>query len=307
MKRSHREKITIKITALVVILLIVSAVGLYGGVRYVNHRLLQSNKNMATDIAQLIGNNFQITDEEVAYMKSLSFNDMEIDPINQRLMDVENGLLLTTKISNIYLLAPLSKDEVRYTVQGDAAEFFGYEDGTALDGIWLLNGTFNKDGQFVATQRDDIYRYTALTTEQAEALHNQKSYGEYTSDAWGNFVTGYVPIYTAEGNFVGLLGVDMDPDQFQESARRMALVVIFSFAIAIITMTVLFLWFYLKYTRNNEREQEEKEVKYTRQIEAMADVDEESLIAKGRHNLTKNLTELYCTHQKFAVPLSEDG
>ena len=177
-------------------------------------------------------------------------------------MDVENGLLLTTKISNIYLLAPLSKDEVRYT---------------------------------------------ALTTEQAEALHNQKSYGEYTSDAWGNFVTGYDPIYTAEGNFVGLLGVDMDPDQFQESARRMALVVIFSFAIAIITMTVLFLWFYLKYTRNNEREQEEKEVKYTRQIEAMADVDEESLIAKGRHNLTKNLTELYCTHQKFAVPLSEDG
>lgn len=182
--------------------LVVAGTGMLMGSRYISHKLLQSNQNNAIDVALLVRNNFQITDEEVAHMKSLSFNEMEVDQVNRRLMDVGSGVALNSEVSSIYLLAPLSEDEIKYHVDKDLADFFGCEEGTALDGMWLLNGKINQEGEFVTAQRDDIYRYPVLTESQKQGMKNQTMLGEFTSDAWGTFVTGYVPIYTVEGNFV---------------------------------------------------------------------------------------------------------
>ncbi len=171
------------------------------GSRYISNKLLIANENMVVDIAQLVKNNFQITDEEVEYMKGLTFNQMEIDAINKRLMDVGNGAKMNAEVINVYIVAPLTDEEIKYTTDKESAEFFRYDEGVKLNGIWLLNGNIDDNGEFVATTRDDIYRYTVLTEDQIEGMKNQVAYGEYSNDAWGSFITGYTLIYTVEWNF----------------------------------------------------------------------------------------------------------
>ena len=251
-KVKKNGKITRLILVVTLLFFLLAGAGLYAGSHYIGNQLLQANENMAVDFALLVKNNFQITDEEVAYMKSLTFNEMEVDPINKRLMDVGNDVKLNTEIINVYLVAPLKKDEIKYTTDEETAEFFGYQVGTPLDGVWLLNGIIDEDGHFVAKQREDIYRYTSLTKAQKQIMESQTPTGEYSSDAWGNFITGYAPVYTTEGNFVGLLGIDMSPDKYQASAQSMIAILIGGFVIVSLTMFLLFIFFYFKYIKAKE-------------------------------------------------------
>jgi CheY-like chemotaxis protein len=232
--------------------LLLAAAGLFFASRYIDRNLLQSGEATATDIALLVKNNFEITDEEVAYMKSLTFNEMEVDPINQRLMDVGNGVALSAAVSNVYLVAPLSETEYRYCPDAETADYLGFDMATPLDGVWLLNGRINEDGVFEVAQREDIFRYTVLDPSQRQGMVQQEPFGTFTSDAWGSFITGYAPIYTVEGSFVGLLGIDIEPDHYQASAQRMVALVIGLCAALVVLLCVLFVVFYLKYTRSRE-------------------------------------------------------
>lgn len=243
------------IVTLSVLFLLISGSGLYMAGSYIDDNLLQSGEAMATDIALLVKNNFQITDDEVAYMKSLSFNEMEVDPINQRLMDVGNGVRLNAAVTNVYLVAPLDEDEYRYCPDEETAEFLGFDMDIPLNGVWLLNGRINENGVFEAAQRDDIFRYTVLDNNQLSGMEYREPFGTFTTDAWGSFITGYAPICTVEGSFVGLLGIDMDPDHYQASAQRMIALIIALCSATVLLMCALFVVFYIKYTKARESQQ----------------------------------------------------
>ncbi len=248
-----KQKKTSKFIAfLAIILIVLVTIGVVGGTRYNNNRLLISNESVAVDMARLIRNNFQITDAEVEHMKSVSFNEMETDPINMRLMNVINGTELESNIVNVYVISKLEQNEIKYYTDASNAEDFECDEGTPLNGIWLLNGKFDDKGCFLAAQRDDIYRYTDITSECEAGLESKNEFGTYSSDEWGNFITGYVPIYTVEGNFVGLLGVDIDPDKFQKGVREFTPVLILILGLTVMIMTVLFLVFYFRYNKARE-------------------------------------------------------
>ena len=169
-----KKHITLTIFMLAIVFLLISGTGLFAGSKYIDAKLLKSNVNHATDIALLVKNNFTITDAEVAYMKSLSFNEMEVDPINFRLMNVGNGVKLSASITNVYLVAPLADDEIKYFTDEETAKFFGYDINTPLNGIWLLNGTIDDNGHFAVAEREDIYRYTSLDAVQLKQLQIKK-------------------------------------------------------------------------------------------------------------------------------------
>ena len=246
MKKKHRVKLFQLILIISIIFVLLGGITLHLSSSYIKNQLLLANENMAIDFAELTRLNFSITDEEFDYMKSISFNEMEVDPINMRLMEVVNNADLRTDITNVYVITELKDNEIKYTTDAETAEFFGYEVGTPLNGVCLLNGKF-ENGNFIAAQRDDIYRYTALTEAQETGLHGNCSYAEFSSDAWGNFITGYTPLYTTEGHFVGLLGIDMSPDKFQASAQRVIAVMITGFAVIGFITICLFLYFYFRF------------------------------------------------------------
>lgn len=251
MKKKHRVKLFQLILIISIIFVMLGGITLHLSSSYIKNQLLLANENMAIDFAELTRLNFSITDEEFDYMKSISFNEMEVDPINMRLMEVVNNADLRTDITNVYVITELKDNEIKYTTDAETAEFFGYEVGTPLNGVWLLNGKF-ENGNFIAAQRDDIYRYTALTEAQETCLHGNCSYAEFSSDAWGNFITGYTPLYTTEGHFVGLLGIDMSPDKFQASAQRVIAVMITGFAVIGFITICLFLYFYFRFVKAKE-------------------------------------------------------
>ena len=219
--------------------LILVGAGLFAGSQFISRQMLLANENTAMDIALLVKNNFSITDEEVSYMKSLTFNEMEVDPVNHRLMDIVNDLPLNAAVSNVYLVAALQDDEIKYTADDSVSAFMGYAPGTPLDVIWLLNGKFDEKGKFQVARRGDIYRYTHLTGKLAQNIRTQNAFCEYGADVWGKFITGYVPIYTMEGNFVGQLGIDISPDKYQSSVRNMIYVLLAAFVATSLVMSGL--------------------------------------------------------------------
>ena len=251
MSSKHSEKIARLIMSVTVVFMLISGICLYYGSKYITAQLLQANENYACDLAMIVQNNFKITDRDVAYMKKLTFNEMEVDPLNIRLMNIGNDVSLNATTSNVYVLAPLSENEIKYTTDEKNAEFFGFPPGTKLDGVWLFNGKI-ENGRFVPAVREDIYRYTHLSKNQREAMENKLPYGEFSSDAWGQFITGYAPLYTQEENFVGLLGIDFAPDKYQSSAQKMIFTLLGAFLILTVSMSGLFLTFYFKYVKAKE-------------------------------------------------------
>lgn len=250
--KKNESRIASLVFGLIITLVVIIGVGLYLSSRYIKKQLLLANQNDAVDVATIINNNFPITDDEVTYLKTLSFNEMEQDPLNLRLVNTVNGLSLNQKVSNIYILIPLADEEIKYTTDEKTSEFFGYKVGTKLNGMWLLNGKFDSDGKFVPAVRDDVYRYLELCSSDLKVFQSRKSFGHVTEDAWGKFITGYTPFYSAEGTFVGILGIDMDINLYNANAFRMTSTVIGVFVAIIAGLMILFLMFFIKYMKAKE-------------------------------------------------------
>ena len=240
------------VITLIILLTITIGAGLYFSSSYIDKQLLLANQNDAVDVSTIINKNFPITDEEVAYLKTLSFNEMEQDPLNLRLVNTIDDLSLNQRISNIYILIPLTDEEIKYTTDEETAEFFGYEVGTKLNGMWLLNGKFDTDGNFVPATREDIYRYLELCPSDIRVFESRKSFGHVSKDAWGQFITGYTPFYSQEGTFVGILGIDMDMNLYNTNAFKMTSTVTSVFAGVIAGLIILFLIFFIKYMKAKE-------------------------------------------------------
>lgn len=230
-----------------------SAVVLILSSRYIDDKLLESNEKDAMDLAQIVTNNFDISDSEVAYMKTLTFNEMEVDPINRRLLDVGTGVKLDAPTISIYIVAPLQEEEIKYSIEDlETSEFFGLEVGTPLNAIWLCNAAISEDGTAILKERDDIYRYTHITDEMEYGFEQKDAFGTFSEDEWGAVITGYAPVYTVEGNFVGLLGIDMDIDEYQQDVHKMVSKVIVLFFASAVVLFGLFFFFYLKYIQNQK-------------------------------------------------------
>ncbi len=235
------------IIILSVIFIALSAAGLFFGTRYIDNRLLVSNEQRAMDLALIVSKNFHVTDDEVEYMRSLTFNEMEADPVNHRLTDVGTGVKLGAPTISIYIVAPV--DRVRYYTDETNADFFGLEEGTALDSVWLFNAAIDEEGNPVFVEREDIYRYTHTTEEIQYGYDNRQAFGTYSVDEWGEVITGYAPVYTDEGNFVGMLGIDMDVDEYQHSVHKMILLFIAVYFAVTLVLLGLFILFYSKYSK----------------------------------------------------------
>lgn len=74
----------------------------------------------------------------------------------------------------------------------------------------------DEDGDGVEDKSHIMQPYPEATPEMLIAVKEQKSIVEphvYT-DRWGSFLSGYVPFYDSEGNYVGVLGVDINADEY---------------------------------------------------------------------------------------------
>jgi hypothetical protein len=62
--------------------------------------------------------------------------------------------------------------------------------------------------------------YTDAPDELLMALRNQShETSEPYTDDWGQFVTSYIPFYDSAGEFVGVLGIDITAEMYQQRTQ----------------------------------------------------------------------------------------
>lgn len=82
--------------------------------------------------------------------------------------------------------------------------------------------------------------YYEATPELFQGFEKPISENDFTTDEWGTVLSGYAPFFDSEGNSVGLVGVDMDPNIMFRNQREILNKNIRIISTTIVSMTMLF-------------------------------------------------------------------
>ncbi|MEG0662486.1 MAG: hypothetical protein RR472_04340, partial [Anaerovoracaceae bacterium] len=98
----------------------------------------------ALDLARVASKQLNISDEEFAELKSISYAEMLHHPLNTQLQEIFSGGKFSSEVKYAYLWTLLEPDEVKYTVTAEDAEYYNVDPGTPLGTIWLLDVVVNE-------------------------------------------------------------------------------------------------------------------------------------------------------------------
>ncbi len=182
---------------------------------YIN--MAENAQGMATVLARCAF----LTDRDYKELKECTFLEAMDHPATRLLIERTKDLGKICNIRYVYVFAPLSDSEIKYHVDSTNASFYDAKPGTPLNLVWLLDVLCDKnDLKKVDTPEkrkkyySDINRYSFIRQNLKVVIENRKSSYEHSVDEWGDLITGYAPIYTVEGTFVGMLGVDISIDSY---------------------------------------------------------------------------------------------
>ncbi len=212
----------------------------------------------AEDVAKIASQSYTITDQEVLELKSMEFEDILQHPANQRLSKLFIDPNFSEDFRYAYIMVWLNKNEIKYIVDETNKNLYETEVGTPLDLLWLVDVIINSEEQMQVESIEDYYadqnRYSYMRPDDIKAYANKESSTVIISrDEYGDAFTGLVPIYTIEGNFVGMLGVDIYFEKFEKHVTNIRRALTLIFILPTIILTVAYLAIYLdKYVYNNK-------------------------------------------------------
>ncbi len=204
----------------------------------------------ALNIAKLTSTSIEITDKELDELINIEFNELIDNKVNKELETWFDESNLSENVEYVYILRQLDEGQVKYTVDTEEmAEFFGSEIGTKLNYVWLLDYIVNDDVRAEAYEDvnyyDDIYRYTSVDDE-TKSYYDNKSYAFFlNSDEWDNTITGYAPLYTTEGTYVGLVGVDIFASDYYDYQNRLFTLGLFLLVLLSLLLFIILAFRYL--------------------------------------------------------------
>ena len=246
----------------------------------------------AKSTAVVAANNYSITDAEVEELLQLEFKDVPYHPANERLADMfySNGSDKTFQYA--YIMKMLDENKIKYSVTDENAEFYGTEVGKPLDIMWLVDYPVGMTRDEILAEDEDYYmgtrRYSYVRPDDLSILQDRKPAVSLTRDEYGKHASGMAPIYTDEGNYVGMLGVDVYMAAFEESMRNVQWLLSLVFILPSIALSGLFIAMYL---RSRKR------------LRAEAYTDGLTLI-KNRKYINTFFPEIVNEHYKNITPLS---
>lgn len=206
----------------------------------------------ALNLATVAANTIEITNEEVRQLEDISFEELQKHPINTKLAHYFRAKGdLGKSLKYVYIIRKLPKDKIKYYVdQADDSNFYKSPPGTPLEWIWLLDVSIG-DAQKALTQEKDYYRdkrrYTHVRSSKLKKVYSNMATHYFSdSDEWGEQITGMVPVYTKEGNYVGLLGVDMNAHLLHQYHNMVLTVLLASLLAPVIILLVILLFYHLR-------------------------------------------------------------
>jgi len=208
----------------------------------------------ARELAVLVSRSYRITDAEVDEVKRLEFKDLLQHPVNIRLAELFGHDFNFGDIRYAYIMVKLEKNQIKYYVTSENKEFFGAETGTPLNLLWLVDLVVHQTPEELLaedkTYYDDIKRYSFFRAEDEKAYQDKSPVYLVTDDEYGRVISGLAPLYSTEGTFVGMIGVDLYIEQYENVVKRIRNILSSVFAIPTVLLTVAYLTLYIRNKKN---------------------------------------------------------
>lgn len=207
----------------------------------------------ALNLATVASSGLNITNKQIEELEKIPFEELLQNENNQKLSNLFKKISLSQNVKYAYVIRKLDADKVKYHVTGMDKGFYEMPAGTPLDWVWLMDVIVNEREQEEA-EKDPVYytdkhRYTSVRDKTAE-LYDKKESGYFINhDEWGDQISGMVPIYTTEGKYIGLLGVDVYSDSFYSYRSKVIFVLILLLLIPTAILMIIFIYFHLHYRK----------------------------------------------------------
>jgi diguanylate cyclase (GGDEF)-like protein len=203
----------------------------------------------AKDIAILTTKSYQLTDADVEELKKLEFKDILLHPANIRLVNMFKTQYGYEDIKYVYMMVDLDKEHIKYHVTSENVDFFEAEVGTPLNILYLVDVVLGQTVEELLSEDeayyDDIRRYTYSRGSITTALQEKVPTHAITDSEYGFAISGLAPMYSEEGSFVGMLGVDIYIDEYNNTITFMRLLLLVVFLLPSIVLTAAYIMLYV--------------------------------------------------------------
>lgn len=246
----------------------------------------------ARDLAVMVAKSYEITDSEVSEMMELDFIDVLSHPANTRLESMFGSDFQNSEIRFAYIMVKLEGDQIKYHVTEEYADFFETEPGTPLNLLWLVDVVVGSNVEDTLeedeTYYDGVKRYSYMRSDDEQIYMDRLPAYSLSDDEYGRAISGMAPIYTVEGTFVGMLGVDIYIEHYEREIEeiRNLLSYVFILPSVILTIAYIFLSIVSKKRANSTA--------YTDSLTS----------AKNRRFIDKTFPTIVKEHHKKGLPLS---
>lgn len=238
---------------LLVVFAIVSIFTFYHSNQMIEKGYLASEGSAAEDFAVLAASNIKLTDAQVEKLKQYSYEELFSCEENEALRDMMDNENFTSRVDYAYIMVHLNKDEVKYQVTEENKELFDAPLGTPLDIMWLLDVNVSPESEEQAEgsgvdRNAEVRRYSYYIEEDEVIFEDAPTY-IFNSSEWGDHICGYAPLYTVEGTYIGVLGVELQTsnfDGYRIAAVRSMGTLLF---VSTVTLLLLFVVLYFQYKK----------------------------------------------------------
>ncbi|MDR0301320.1 MAG: response regulator, partial [Treponema sp.] len=118
----------------------------------------------------------------------------------------------------------LEKDQTKYHVTDEYAEFFEAQTGTPLDLLWLTDVVVGHTVEEMLdddeSYYDDIKRYSYFRPAEEKTYREKALTYSLVEDEYGRVISGLAPFYSVEGTFVGMFGVDIYIEAYEQEIKQ---------------------------------------------------------------------------------------
>ena len=275
-KRDQQHKLLLVVLSCIYIFVVLGFAAL--SCRIVSSDTKRELGNKAMILAIDIAERLEMNSGEYERLLSLDFNQLLEDPANQDFEKKARAVMKYTDIKYIYLEAPLTNKQLKYQVEADEVSIYGKPQGTPLKVVYVLDAVINDqtrwddtDGQWY-TDKD---RYTTMSDKFEAAYKSRHPTSFLNVDEWGTYITGYAPYFDDEGNYRGLIGVDLFLDAYVVYLQK-NLLIIAGFVITLLAIGFFTLFLTIRIKKVEDLVEEKS---------MLSDIDGLTLLLNRRHFL----------------------
>ncbi len=213
-------------------------------ISYSNYRMYSYVENEignnAITLGTYIANTVKLSNEDYLYLKSITFKELLDSEINKEFEKNIKKVMDISDIKYIYLISRLEEDEKKY----------GKEVIYLLDAVYNIETRIDyaKDREYY----EDIIRYDMSDELFREVEKTKTPAYKIVKDKLEEYIYAYIPFYTVEGNYIGLIGIDMDKKEIGKVRDKYNQVITINIAVSLMAGLLSFsLYWYMRKVHND--------------------------------------------------------